>query len=201
MSIPILQRAPRVFICHAGEDRERFVEPLAKSLRLVRVDAWVSFWEMQLGDRLVDKVFEQGLSDADCVVIVLSAISLEKPWVRAEMEVATVRRIPGAVRVIAVLLEDTQPPVQLSSVVWHRVQVVDAISVQQAAAAITKAVYQVSDRPPLGEAPGYVQELANASLHARPGLSRSDSLVLSRSGAPDPLSRGCQSGPHAIGVF
>lgn len=34
------------------------------------------------GDSLVDKIFEEGLKEAQAVIVVLSRISVEKPWVR-----------------------------------------------------------------------------------------------------------------------
>ena len=49
---------PKVFICHASEDMERFVMHFATKLRNVGIDAWLDKWEMLLGDSLVDKIFE-----------------------------------------------------------------------------------------------------------------------------------------------
>ncbi len=63
---------PNVFISHAGEDRERFVRRFAERLRAKGVDAWVSFWEINPGDSLVDKIFEEGLKDCHAFVLVLS---------------------------------------------------------------------------------------------------------------------------------
>src|SRR5256885_10660129 len=37
-----MQTSPKVFISHASEDRQRFVEPFAKRLRQKGVDAWRS---------------------------------------------------------------------------------------------------------------------------------------------------------------
>ena len=54
---------PKVFISHAGEDRE-FAQDLATKLRARGVNAWLDVWEILPGDSLIDKIFEEGLKDA-----------------------------------------------------------------------------------------------------------------------------------------
>ena len=58
--------APKVFISHASEDKDRFVLGLATKLRDSGVDAWLDKWEMLPGDSLVDKIFEADGEDAGC---------------------------------------------------------------------------------------------------------------------------------------
>ncbi len=74
--------APKVFLSHASEDKQRFVLPFATSLRAKGVDVWLDKWEILPGDSLVDRLFEEGLKNAQAVLIVVSAVSVEKPWVR-----------------------------------------------------------------------------------------------------------------------
>lgn len=64
--------APKVFVSHASEDKERFVVEFARRLRENGVDAWLDQWEMKPGDSLVDKIFEEGLKEARAVIVVLS---------------------------------------------------------------------------------------------------------------------------------
>ncbi len=162
----VTERPPRVFISHASEDRARFVEPFARALRAKRIDAWVSSWEMQTGDSLPRKVFEEAIGGADVVVIVVSAISVTKPWVIAELETATVRRIAGTVRVMPVVLEHAPVPVQLESLIWATIPVVDTAGIDMAANAVIRAVYAQSERPPLGGAPAYIDALGDAAFRA-----------------------------------
>src|SRR4051794_20083808 len=49
---------PKVFVSHASEDKQRFVERFAARLRENGVDAWLDEWEMKPGDSLVDRIFE-----------------------------------------------------------------------------------------------------------------------------------------------
>ena len=77
---------PKVFISHASEDKERLLRAFATKLRQeAGVDAWVDEWEIYPGDSLVQKIFEEGVKDAEAVIIVLSEHSVDKPWVREEL--------------------------------------------------------------------------------------------------------------------
>jgi TIR domain len=78
--------APKVFLSHASEDKQRFVLPFATSLREKGIDVWLDKWEILPGDSLVDKLFEEGLKEAEAVLIVISAVSVTKPWVRQETQ-------------------------------------------------------------------------------------------------------------------
>ena len=81
---------PKVFISHAPEDKDRFVIDFASRLREQGIDAWLDRWEMLPGDSLVDKLFEEGIHSATAIVIVLSTNSVDKPWVREEINAAFV---------------------------------------------------------------------------------------------------------------
>lgn len=53
----------KVFVSHASEDKERFVNEFATKLRVNGIDAWLDKWEMLPGDSLVDKIFEEGFKE------------------------------------------------------------------------------------------------------------------------------------------
>ena len=71
---------PKVFISYASEDKP-FVLEFAKRLRAKGVDAWVYEWEVLPGDKLIERIFEEGIGQCDVFVIVLSLDSVKKPWV------------------------------------------------------------------------------------------------------------------------
>jgi hypothetical protein len=176
-------RPPRVFISHASEDKERFVVPFSRLLRERRVDAWLDLWEIGPGDSLVQRIYDEGLGGADVVVAVVSAVSVSKPWVRDELAVATVRRVKGEVRVIPVVLDDATVPVALEHLAWVTVSTTQPSAARDAAQKVIARVYGLSDRPPLGEAPGFVAgESRRIAAHVPAGLTRVDALVL-REGA------------------
>jgi hypothetical protein len=164
--------APKVFISHASEDKARFVVEFARRLRESGVDAWLDQWEMKAGDSLVDKIFEEGLKDARAVVVVLSKISVQKPWVREELNASVVNRISRGTRLIPVVIDDCDVPESLRSTVWQRVDDVDDYS--ESLQRILSAIFDVSDKPPIGKTP--VRFGGPAPLI--PDLSRVDDLAL-----------------------
>lgn len=107
--------APKVFVSHASEDKDRFVVEFARRLRENGVDAWLDQWEMKPGDSLVDKIFEEGLKEARAVIVVLSTVSVEKPWVREELNTLMVNRISRGTRLIPVVIDDCEVPESLRS--------------------------------------------------------------------------------------
>lgn len=154
MSKPV-GHAPRAFISHASEDKDRFVIPFASALLAAGVDAWVDQWEMGPGDSLVQRIFEEGIAQADAFVVVLSNCSVAKPWVREELDAGVVRRITTgrATRLIPVVLdEDVDVPVALRHLLWESVPSSGFDSV------VGRVVDQLHGRvqkPPLGPPPNY----------------------------------------------
>ena len=88
----------RASLAHTSEDKEGFVEPLARELAEMGVAPWLDIWEIRPGDSLVRKLFEEGLDTVGAVIVVVSESSAAKPWVREELGAAVVRRITSNVR-------------------------------------------------------------------------------------------------------
>lgn len=164
--------APKVFVSHASEDKDRFVLDFAKRLRAKGVDAWLDKWEMHPGDSLVDKIFEEGIKDAAAVIVVLSSFSVAKPWVHEELNAAVVKRINNGSKLIPVVIDDCQVPEALQSTLWERIK--DVNSYDASLDRVIGSIFGLSDKPPLGSTPDYV-----ASVIAHIGsLNKVDSLVL-----------------------
>ena len=84
---------PKVFLSHAKEDKNRFVIDFAEKLRNNGIDVWLDKWEMLRGDSLMDKIFEEGLKNAEAIIIVLSNHSVNKPWVKEELNAGMMKKI------------------------------------------------------------------------------------------------------------
>lgn len=165
---------PKVFLSHASEDKERFVLEFARRLRENGVDVWLDRWEMLPGDSLIDKIFEEGLSNAGAVVVVLSRNSITKPWVREELNTALVKRISTGSKLIPIVLDDCEVPEALASTVWERIE--DPVAYDESFARVLNAVFGSVQRPSLGSPPQYIR----SALNEIPGLSPTDNLVLKR---------------------
>jgi hypothetical protein len=164
--------APKVFLSHASEDKDRFVVGFARQLRESGVDVWLDQWEMKPGDSLVDKIFEEGLKDARAVIIVLSTTSVQKPWVREELNASVVNRISRGTKLIPVVIDRCEVPESLRSTVWQKVDCLDDYS--QSLQRILSAIFDANDKPPIGKPPARF----SGTEPLISGLTRVDDLVL-----------------------
>lgn len=163
---------PKVFLSHASEDKSRFVERFATLLRQNGVDAWLDKWEMLPGDSLVDKIYEEGLKNATAVLIVVSKNSIEKAWVKEELNASIVARIQRGTKVIPVVIDRCDVPEALQSTIWERIDDLDDYT--KSFERILASIFGTDMRPRIGEPPKY----ASAVLTNIQGLSTLDNLVL-----------------------
>ena len=141
----------KVFISHASEDKDRFVLEFARKLRENGVDAWVDIWEMLPGDSLVDKVFYEGIKNARAMIVVLSNYSVEKPWVREELNRGFLDRLSGKCRIIPVVIDDCPIPEPLRSTIWQKIDSLDNYEIEFNR--ILDAIYGRVNKPALGSPP------------------------------------------------
>lgn len=172
--------APRVFISHASEDKERFVLPFAEELRSAGVNAWVDRWEMLPGDSLVKKIFSEGLDSAVAVVIILSRVSITKRWVAEELDAAVVKRINEDSRLIPVVLDGLDAKTEVPASVRHLLleYVPDPSERETVVRRVIQSIFGRVERPPLGPPPLFAGALAVRI----PGLDRIDTLILRLAG-------------------
>ena len=178
----------KLFISHSHKDRD-FAERLARDLIAQGQDVWLDKWEIQPGDSIVSKIFEEGLSNASAFAIVLSKESVRSKWVREELNIATVRRIEDLTRVIPLLKEDVEIPSALRTLHW-----VDMRSnFEDGVRAIVNALAGVSDKPTLGDIPAHLRSIAEPVA----GLSRIASTVglylLQATDVDEPFLRGIRN--------
>lgn len=161
----------RAFLSHASEDKAGFVEPLARELAEMGVAPWLDIWEIRPGDSLVKKLFEEGLDTVGAVIVVISASSATKPWVREELDAAVVRRITGSVRLIPVRLDDAVIPAPLQHLVWISAERTPE-GIRSVAEQVTDALYARDKRPAVAPPPAYTAAVPV------PGLAQADSALL-----------------------
>jgi hypothetical protein len=163
---------PKVFVSHASEDKERFVMNFATKLRAKGIDAWLDKWEILPGDSLIDKIFEEGIKDAQAVIVVVSKNSVDKKWVREELNAAVIKKINGISKLIPVVIDDCKVPEALHSTVWVKVN--DLNSFEAELESIVLAIYGRREKPEIGSQPAYTRTITDFI----PGVSKIDNLVL-----------------------
>jgi TIR domain len=162
---------PRAFISHASEDKSDFAEPLARELAELGIAPWLDKWEIRPGDSLVQKLFDEGLSTVDAVIVIVSATSVGKPWVREELDAAMVSRITRSTRLIPIRLDGADVPAPLRHLVWIS-SGRSREKIHEAASQITDTLYKVDTRPAVASAPRYI------TREGIPGLTAADTTLL-----------------------
>lgn len=163
---------PKVFVSHASEDKERFVLDFATKLRSKGIDAWVDRWEIYPGDSLIDKIFEEGIKNAQAIIIVISQYSICKAWVREELNASMVKKINGISKLIPVIIDDCEVPEALHSIVWEKIK--DINNYDTELGRIVMSIYGHRDKPPIGQSPSYVQ----TTVETLPSLTKIDTLIM-----------------------
>jgi arsenate reductase-like glutaredoxin family protein len=74
-----------VFICHATEDKEEFVRPLANSLRLYGLKVWYDEFTLTVGDSLRRSI-DKGLVNSCYGIVVISPSFFSKDWPQKELD-------------------------------------------------------------------------------------------------------------------
>ncbi|ALL15431.1 toll/interleukin-1 receptor domain-containing protein [Caulobacter henricii] len=73
-----------VFICHASEDKDDLVRPLAEALRDSDLDVWYDEFSLQVGDSLSEAI-DRGLAGSRFGIVVLSQAFFQKRWTKREL--------------------------------------------------------------------------------------------------------------------
>lgn len=106
-----------VFLSHNAADKD-LARRLGAQLRLTGADVWFDEWEIRAGDSIPSRISE-ALEIVDTVILLWSAEANSSQWVRAEFESAITRGMDdGSLRVIPVVLDDTELPALLRRIRW-----------------------------------------------------------------------------------
>jgi hypothetical protein len=88
------ERQYDVFICHASEDKDEVVRPLAHELRQAELAVWYDEFELRIGDSLRRKI-DKGLANSRFGVVVLSKAFFGKGWAEYELDGLVTRSVTG----------------------------------------------------------------------------------------------------------
>jgi len=83
-----------VFICHASEDKEGFVHPLALQMRKNGLNVWYDNFELTVGDSLRRSI-DRGLAHSQYGIVVISTSFLQKEWPQKELDGLVAREVNG----------------------------------------------------------------------------------------------------------
>lgn len=103
---------PKVFICHATEDKEAVARPLASHLDNFGCEVWYDEFSLKIGDSLRRSI-EQGIKSCDFGVVVISPAFFKKEWPQRELDALTAR--------------ETSERKKLILPIWHGISVAEVI--------------------------------------------------------------------------
>lgn len=89
------------FICHASEDKETVVRPLARTLADTGLSIWYDEFSLKLGDSLRQSI-ERGLAQSRYGIVIISPHFFEKSWPQVELNGLFAKEITGEKVIIPV---------------------------------------------------------------------------------------------------
>lgn len=82
------------FICHASEDKNKIVRPLAEILREMGYYIWYDEFKLRIGDSLRQSI-DKGLVNSKFGIVILSKAFFAKNWPQYELNGLTAKEIDG----------------------------------------------------------------------------------------------------------
>lgn len=159
---------PRTFLSYSHSDKA-FADKLADNLFESGIDLWVDKYEIRPGDSLIEKIFSVGLKNVKFFIILLSPDSIESKWVREELDNAMIQKIEGETRIIPLIIASCEIPPPLKAIKF-----IDLTgNYDENFRELIKTLYDVNDKPEIGQIPSYIRELSVKVL----GLSGTASTV------------------------
>lgn len=89
---------PRVFLSYASEDLP-MAERLARDIAQEGIEIFFAEWAIVPGDSIRSRI-DQGLQDCTHFIVLLTAISITKAWVKTEIDAAFMRQVEKTSRFI-----------------------------------------------------------------------------------------------------
>jgi len=135
-----------VFICHASEDKETFVRPLAVALQRAGLRVWYDEFSLTLGDSLRRSI-DNGLRESRFGVVVLSMSFFEKHWPQLELDGLAQREVNGQ-KVILPIWHNVsrEEVVNFSPILADRLAVSSARGTESVVTEVTRVVQGVQPR-------------------------------------------------------
>lgn len=101
-----------MFICHASEDKDTIVRPLANALQERGLVVWYDEFELRVGDSLRRKI-DAGIARSRFGIVVLSRPFFAKQWAKYELDGLVTMAVSGK---------------QVLLPIWHDVTKDDVVS-------------------------------------------------------------------------
>lgn len=140
-----------VYLAHASEDKA-IAKPLAEGLLQRGINVWYDSWEIGYGDSLRRKM-EEGLGNCTHFVVLLTETSIEKPWVKEEIDAGLMSAVEGTSKFIGLR---HQLPLSILSPFLRTRLTPEFVSSAEGFDTLAGEIHGISKKPQLGEGPHYI---------------------------------------------
>lgn len=86
-----MESRPKVFLSHSKKD-QKIIEKIAFELGKYKIDVWYDDWEIDPGDSLRSKIFEDGIPNCNLFFVYLTKNSIDSPWVKRELDASFIEQ-------------------------------------------------------------------------------------------------------------
>src|SRR5712692_448918 len=93
-----------VFLCHAHADKPSYVYPVAKELRRYGVTFWLDEAEIDVGDRIAERI-GAGLRSSRFLLVFVTEQLLSRQWPQVELDAAFNREVTSRSVVVLPVLD------------------------------------------------------------------------------------------------
>jgi hypothetical protein len=149
-----LSGTPRAFLCHSTKNLE-LAERLARDLQANGIETFFAQWDIGDGDS-IRQTIDDGIESCTHFIALLTAESIQAPWVKTEMDAAFMRRVQGRCRFIPLrwnLAAEALPPL-LAAIKSPSLSDDYGDGVR----ALVNGIHGVSQKPPLGVPPAIMRQ-------------------------------------------
>lgn len=115
-----------VFVCHASEDKDTIVRPLAHALQERGLEVWYDEFELRIGDSLRRKI-DAGIARSRFGIVVLSRSFFAKNWAQYELDGLVTMAVSGKQVLLPVWHDVTK-----DEVVSHSPSLADKVALRTA---------------------------------------------------------------------
>jgi TIR domain len=137
-----------VFVCHASEDKDDFVRPLAQGLEAHGLKVWFDEFTLTVGDSLRRSI-DHGLASSGFGIVVISPAFLRKEWPQRELDGLVAREIGGVKVILPVWHNVTADSIRkYSPTLADRLAVSSARGLEHVIAELSRAMEQRSSLMP-----------------------------------------------------
>ena len=166
---------PKVFLSYTSDDRD-LARRIAEAFMANGIDTWWDKWCIYSGDSLRQKI-DEGLTDCTHFLVLLTPQSIDKPWVKAEMDAAFVQKVEDQCKFLPVrhdLPASALPPLL-------RGLASPTVTTDAELKQLINDIYGVSRKPPLGPSPEAVTEARQTDTGYSPAATAVARLFVERS--------------------